>query len=136
MGNDYLWKCDVCCHKVITSGPSEFYRNKFGRRKKYKPPFINGDEAIEAGVSGLSAELYCSTCDKIADRIIIEYKVPIKDSLSVKSSMPEPRGKYLKTDAIKCLTCGNTKLLLGSDKSIEVTCPRCKKGYLHEYLLW
>jgi hypothetical protein len=118
MGNAYLWECDICEHQVETSGPWEFYRDKLGRRKKYRPPFVDGDEVVEAGVSGLSAEMYCFTCDKITDRIIIEYKVPIKDSLNVKPDTPEPREKYLKTDAIKCRTCSNTTLLLENDKAL------------------
>ena len=133
MASVYLWKCSNCEYEVETSGPWEFYRDKAGRRKQYPRPYINGDDAVEAGVSGLSAKLYCPVCDKVADRIIVEYKVPIKD-LTPLAGTPEPMEKYLKTDTINCRTCGNTKMLLGVDNTAEVTCPRCEVGNLNGLL--
>jgi len=70
MGAAYSHTCNECGHVVRTSGPWEFYRDKEGKRKPYGHPAPTSREAAEAGIYGLSAELYCPECGKTYDIII------------------------------------------------------------------
>ncbi len=133
MGAGYLWRCGTCDYEVRTSGPWEFFRDKKGRRKFFGHPCPISDEAVEAGISGLSAVLYCPICDRTADRIIVEYKNPvIDDKISIWLGMPEPKEKYQKSGAVKCRKCGNTDMVLASRSNRDTTkCPRCNRGRMH-----
>lgn len=134
MGAAFIWRCDKCGHTVRTNGPWEFYRDKNGKRKFFGHPFPVSEEAVEAGIAGLSAVLYCPVCDRTTNRIIVEYETPT-DELSVWIDGVKPQDKYLKPDAVKCRKCGNSKLLL-DEAGVEVQCPKCGEGKLHCAMEW
>lgn len=136
MGSCYSHHCDHCGYSVTTSGPWEFYRDANGQRKPYGHPIPMSREGRERGIAGLAAALYCLKCDKVFDLVIVEFKQPARDSLSVWSGAAEPQEAFKREGAVKCPDCGDTRLLLEGDKSTEKLCPRCKGGTLNSRREW
>lgn len=143
MGSAYRYECDGCGNVVETSGLWEFYRDATGARKLYGHPVPVSDEAVQMGVAGLSAELYCPLCDEVHDLVVVEFKQPYKGQLFW-LEMGEPKDEYQREDAVKCPDCGNTDLILGPndeeasyfDARMSMLCPRCKKGRLSVGMQW
>ena len=79
MGAHYTYRCEACGHEVSTSGPWEFYRDEQGRRQAYGHPVPCSKEAARRGVYGLSGELYCPTCDRVFDLVLVEFKQPVRN---------------------------------------------------------
>lgn len=136
MGAGYIHACDKCGYEVSTSGPWEFYRDSKGKRKDYGHPVPFSDEAKEAGIYGLSAQLYCKQCDAVHDLIVVEYKHAGKDTLGLWSGQWEPKGEYLEPDAAKCPKCGSADLLLGPQEQTITPCPKCGDGRLIGRMDW
>ncbi|MFC2000397.1 hypothetical protein ACFLXE_06545 [Chloroflexota bacterium] len=136
MGASYLHKCSACSYSLRTSGPWEFYRDKKGERKDYGHPRTTSREAEKRGIFGLSGELYCPTCDGTFDLILVEFKKPARDSLSVWGGRCEPKDEFYDEGAVRCPECGNIDLVLGPAEDMELTCPRCKEGQLIGEMEW
>lgn len=137
MGAGYVHKCNKCGYSVSTSGPWEFYRDSKGKRKPYGHPVPMSEEARQRGIYGLSGELYCPNCDEVFDLILVEFKEPSQDSLSVWGGMCEPIDEFKDEEgAVKCPKCGNRNLILGPMEDREATCPRCKYGKLVGKMEW
>ncbi len=136
MGACFSHRCDRCGYVVTTSGPWEFYRDAEGQRKPYGHPVPMSREALEQGIAGLSANLYCVHCDKVFDLIVVEFKTPARDALSVWAGNCEPQEVFKKEGAVKCPECGATALLLEGDENPQKTCPRCKAGTLISQREW
>lgn len=130
MATFYVHECDKCSYSVETSGLHEFYRDDEGSRKPYGHPIPMSQEAAKRGVCGLSAALYCPKCDKVHDLVVVEFKEPPKDSLSMWLGQTEPTDEFKKEGAVKCPDCGNPDLVLGTDEDREVLCPSCTDGKL------
>jgi len=136
MGASYTHKCDKCEYSVNTSGPWEFYRDDEGTRKPYGHPGPGSEEAAKRGISGLSSKLYCPSCDKVSDLIVVEFKNPSFESLYVWAGKCEPLDKYKREGAVRCPHCDNQRLILESDKHGDVPCPRCTEGILRVKMNW
>jgi len=80
MGAGYIHVCSDCGYSVSTSGPSEFYRDREGKRKIYGHPDPLSFEALERGIYGFSGEVYCPNCDKVFDLVLVELKKPFEDT--------------------------------------------------------
>jgi ribosomal protein S27E len=131
MGAEFVHKCDKCGYSVSTSRPWEFYCDNKGMRKQYGHPVPFNKEAENAGIYGLTANVYCEKCDKVIRNIIlVEFKKPARESLSVWAGKCEPKDEYKGRRAVMCPKCGNSNLILEPVKDREVTCPRCKEGKL------
>jgi ribosomal protein S27E len=72
----------------------------------------------------------------VSDVILVEYKQPSGESLSVWGGKCEPKEEYKREGAVKCPDCGNQRLILGGDEAGEVSCPRCNKGVLQSVMDW
>jgi len=136
MGAAYSHTCNECGHVVRTSGPWEFYRDKEGKRKPYGHPAPTSREAAEAGIYGLSAELYCPECGKTYDIIIVEFKEPTSDTLRLWSGQCEPKDDFKEEGAVRCPGCGRSDLILGPVEDPHLKCPRCKYGNLIGKMDW
>jgi DNA-directed RNA polymerase subunit M/transcription elongation factor TFIIS len=136
MGAGYVHKCNECGYSVSTSGPWEFYRDSKGKRKPYGHPVPMSEEARQRGIYGLSGALYCPNCDEVFDLILVEFKKPSQDSLSVWGGMCEPKDEFKDEGAVKCPKCDNRNLILGPMEDREVTCPRCKEGKMVGEMEW
>lgn len=136
MGAAYTLECDTCGHAVHTSGPWEFYRDAQGRRRAYGHPTPSSREAKESGIHGLSGELYCLTCDRTSDVILVEFKAPTSDTLAVWFGRCEPKDECGQEDAVRCPRCGGTDMILEPPEDREVTCPRCQQGKLAGQMDW
>ncbi|TET77632.1 hypothetical protein E3J38_09685 [candidate division TA06 bacterium] len=136
MGAKYVYRCDKCSYSVCTSGPWEFYRDTQGNRKPYGHPEPTSEEARLRGIYGLSGDLYCSDCGKVFDLIVVEFKKPSHDSLSVWSCRCEPKDEFKQQGMVKCPECGNTHLILEPDNEKPIACPRCKEGRLTGAMEW
>lgn len=130
MGSLYTLRCDKCGYSVRTSGPWEFYRDESGTRKPYGHPAPCSREAARRGIYGLSADLYCPACDSVSDVILVEFKQPSSESLSVWGGQCEPMDEYKREGAVRCPNCNNQRMTLSGDESGEVSCPRCSGGVL------
>ena len=136
MGSGYLFTCDKCGHKVATSGPWEFYRDKQGKRKDYGHPVPVSREAGRAGIHGLYGTLYCVECGKTCEVILVEFKTPAREAMDVLFGRCEPKAEYQKDDAVTCLDCGGADLILGPPEEGRVPCPKCKEGTLVGQMDW
>lgn len=136
MGAGFKYVCSVCGHSIETSGPWEFYRDSKGNRHPYGHPSPVSDEAVQSGIYGLSGEVYCPACDKVFDVVLVEFKEPSLDTLSVWSGRCEPTEKFKKEGAVHCPQCGNSHLILGPDDEVKILCPRCQKGILQGIMDW
>jgi len=121
---------------VCTSGPWEFYRDSEGVRKPYGHPVPASEEARRRGIHGLSGVLYCPDCDRVSDLILVEFKKPSQDGLSVWAGTCEPKDEFKTKGALACPNCGNKKLVLEPVEGREVTCPRCKEAILEGRMEW
>ena len=128
MASGYWFKCDNCGYSFETSGLHEFYRDRQGNRKPYGHPCAISMEAQMSGIHGLSADLYCPTCDKVHDLVVVEYKRPTGDTNAMRAGRCEPSEDSPKE--VKCPDCGNTELVLGYREAPQLPCPRCGKGTL------
>ena len=138
MGASYIHECDKCGYTFHTSGPWEFYRDHEGKLKDYGHPGQKSKEAELLGIKGLYEEMYCRICDKVEKIILVEFKNPSNESLSVWTGRCEPEDEYKKEGAIKCSKCGNKELILEVEKDDkeEVSCPRCKEGKIRGRMEW
>ncbi len=136
MGAGYVHKCDRCGHSVETSGPWEFYRDAEGKIKEYGHPGPVSREAEDAGVYGFTAILYCPTCDKTFEAVLVEFKEPCKFVPGAWTGRCEPKEEFTRPNAVKCSQCGKVDLLLGPAKENPPTCPRCKQGKLVGQMEW
>ncbi len=129
MGSGYEYTCDNCGRHISTSGPWEFYRNDEGKIKSYGHPGPWSEEAKNHDIAGLMGSLYCIQCDRVFHNVVmVEFKTPSLDSLSVWWGRNEPQDIYKDKGSVKCPKCGNTSLILEIED--EIVCPRCKKGKL------
>jgi len=138
MGASYIHECDKCGYTFHTSGPWEFYRNREGKLKNYGHPVPFSREAEVLGIKGLYGEMYCHICDKVRKIILVEFKNPSRNSLSMWTGRCEPEDKYKKEGVIKCPKCGNKNMIFevvgfGIE---EIPCPRCKEGKIMGRLEW
>ncbi|MBU0516887.1 MAG: hypothetical protein KJ621_19200 [Proteobacteria bacterium] len=133
MGAGFRHECGRCGFAVQTSGPWEFCRDAAGKRREFGHPVPVSEEAARAGIHGLSGELYCPDCDRVVNVILVEYKLPARDGLSVWTGGAEPRDEYQQEDAVKCPRCGTTEMIFGEG---EWPCPRCKEGTLKGCQEW
>jgi len=136
MGAQYSHTCNKCGYSVTTSGPWELYRDRQGERRWYGHPVPLSDEAKKRGIHGLSGTVYCPSCDERCDLILVEFKKPSHDSLSVWSGKCEPLDEFKEKGAVKCPRCGHSDLILGPVEDREITCPRCKEGRLVGKMDW
>ena len=138
MGASYIHECDKCGYTFHTSGPWEFYRDREGKLKDYGHPAPRSREAEALGIKGLYGEMYCHICDKVRKIILVEFKNPSDDSLSVWTGRCEPEEKYMKEGAIKCTKCGNKNLIFEVEGFgiEEISCPRYKDGKIKGRLEW
>ena len=138
MGASYIHECDKCGYTFHTSGPWEFYRNREGKLKNYGHPVPFSREAEVLGIKGLYGEMYCHICDKVRKIILVEFKNPSNDSLSVWTGRCEPEDKCKKEGAIKCPECGNKNMIfeVAGFGIEEIPCPRCKEGKIMGRLEW
>ena len=123
MGTIYTLKCDHCGYEITTSGPWEFYRDENGKIKPYGHPIPASAEAMERGVYGLMADMYCPKCGKIRRVVLVEFDEPCEDTLMIWSGRCEEEKME-----VKCPVCGNTHLILEPEEGIK--CPKCGKGTL------
>ena len=136
MGAGYRMKCNNCDFSIATSGPWEFFRDEKGKQHDFGHPSPVSEEAAQRGVYGLYGKLYCPTCNKVVTVILVEFKEPCRDALSLWSGQCEPLEKYLEEDAVKCPKCKNKDLILEPDNDHAVSCPKCKKGFLLGEMEW
>ncbi len=136
MGAGYTLHCNACNYSVETSGPWEFYRDENGRCHEYGHPVPVSEAAAERGVYGFFGKLYCSTCDKVVDVILVEFKEPCRDHYLIWLGDHEPQEKYLDEDAVRCPVCENRFLILEPDNDHAPSCPRCGKGVLIGGMEW
>ena len=136
MGAGYVHKCDKCGYSISTSGPWEFYLDSTGKRKPYGHPTPISREAKKRGIYGLSGELYCVDCNMTFDLILVEFKKPSLDALSVWGGRCELKDEFNDEGAVKCPKCGGRNLILGPVEDGEITCPRCKEGELVGAIEW
>lgn len=87
-------------------------------------------EAKKRGIYGLFGTLYCPSCDEMFDRILVEFKKPSHDFLSVWLGKCEPLDEFKQKGAVRCPRCGGLNLVLGAMKDREIACPRCIEGKL------
>lgn len=127
MASFYTFECNKCKHRVNTSGPHEFYRNKKGNMKPYGHPVPISKEAAEMGISGLTIEFYCPKCDKNFETIIVEYKKPTDDKLAMWSGALEPKDEYKNKDVFRCPKCDEI-LIFNPEEFKNIKCSRCKEG--------
>jgi uncharacterized protein YbaR (Trm112 family) len=133
MGAGFAWTCDHCGHSVRTSGPWEFYRDREGRRKPYGHPVPISQEAKDAGVSGLSGELYCPNCDEVFDVIRVEFKRPTSNPWSKDN---EPTDEFKGKDRVTCPRCRVSLLIAAPGPGEKIACPRCKVGTFLVSMPW
>lgn len=136
MGAGFTHKCSHCGYSISTSGPWEFYRDSQGNRKPYGHPVPISEEAEKQGIHGLSGELYCPNCDKVFNLILVEFKNPSNDTLSIWSGRCEPKEEFRQENMVKCPECGNTNMILEPVKDKVIICPRCKVGHFMGYMEW
>jgi len=136
MGAGFKHICSSCGYSIETSGPWEFYRDRGGNRHPYGHPCPVSDTAAESGIYGLSGEVYCPTCDKVFDVVLVEFKEPSQNTLSVWSGRCEPAEKFKKKGAVQCPQCGDSHLILGPEMETKSLCPRCQKGVLEGTVVW
>jgi len=130
MGAVHSHTCNKCGYSVTTSGPWEFYRDGEGERRWFGHPLPLSDEAKKRGIYGLFGTLYCPSCDETFDRILVEFKKPSHDFLSVWLGKCEPLDEFKQKGAVRCPRCGGLNLVLGAMKDREIACPRCIEGKL------
>lgn len=128
MGATYTHRCDHCGYTVITSGPWEFYRDSSGARHFYGSPAPISEEAKTSGISGLSGQVYCTTCDKVYDLVLIELKTPTHHPWVIWIVTAEP-DDYKQNGVVTCPECGNTNLALSPQN--DLPCPRCGEGHMN-----
>jgi DNA excision repair protein ERCC-4 len=116
--NTYQYSCTHCNYFIETSGPWPYY----GRKKPGKLGLTND---ISEPIHGLTAKIYCPTCDKEKNYIIAEYQTPLAaiDDIWLRDI---PR----KTKMI-CHKCKKPVFLALPKKPVK--CPRCKKGIFEPY---
>ena len=136
MGAEFSHTCFCCGYSVKTSGPWEFYRDEGGDRYFCGHPCFIFAEAAQLEIHGLSGEVYCPTCDKVFDLVLVEFKEPARDAISVWSGQCEPQEKYKKKGSVRCPQCGNSHLILGPERETKTRCPRCQKGVLEGRMDW
>ena len=118
--NKYEYSCSRCNYFVETSGPWPYYG---GRTGKVGNPECTDN--IWGPIYGLTAKVYCRTCDKEKDYIIVEYKTPLDTLDDVWLSEVSRKTKMV------CHKCKNPVFLALLKKPVK--CPRCKKGIFEPY---
>jgi Zn finger protein HypA/HybF involved in hydrogenase expression len=136
VGASYGHTCDKCGFFVGTSGLWEFYRDRSGKRKPYGHPGPCSDEAAAAGIAGLSADLYCTSCGNVSELIVVEFKEPAPVSMAVWAGHCEAQDKYKEEGAVRCPHCGGQRMILESDDEGDVPCPKCADGILKVEMNW
>ncbi len=117
----YEYSCNRCNYFVETSGPWPYY-GKHDRK-------ISASERIDCSfgepIHGLKAKVYCPTCDKQKDYIIVEYETPLNtlDEIWLKSTVRKTK--------MTCHKCGKPVFLTLPKKPVK--CPRCKKGVFEPF---
>ena len=81
------------------------------------------------GICGLSGDVYCTTCDRVSDVILVEFLQPTDEKLAMWAGALEPKDKYKREGAVGCPHCRCNDLLLEPPRS-SVVCPRCGKDEL------
>ena len=114
----YIHLCHQCGYEVNTSGPWEYYLDNQGNRQPYGHPIPLTEEAEAQGISGYTAQVYCSTCGKTVEVIWEKWDYP--------NQFPGP--EELKNPPPCCPQCQNADLVL--DPVPGVMCPKCQQGNL------
>jgi len=136
MGAGYSIKCDKCDFVTFTNGSWEFYRDENGKRKPYGHPCPASKEAEEAGIQGLSGELYCSDCGEVSDLIIVEFKKSTNETLYVWGGMMEPKEEYKTNEGPNCPKCGSLNIFLEIPEDKNIKCIKCDNGNLSSEMEW
>ena len=130
MGRSITYGCNSCGHTVTFSGPWEFYRDAKGRRKPYGHPVPVSREAENRGICGLSAQMYCPSCHRGVDIIVVEFTEPVVETLSVWSRAWRPKPAYSDWEskiAYRCPECGWDHVIT-QPPGRDWKCPKCKAG--------
>ena len=116
----YEYSCSHCNYFIETSGPWPYYGKNTRRlcRQGYTG-------SIHEPIHGLIAQIYCPTCDKEKEYVIVEYKTPLHavDDIWCQG-VP---GKVRMT----CYKCKSPVFLVLPEGSVK--CPRCKKGVFESF---
>jgi hypothetical protein len=133
MGAGYRHTCDKWGYSVSTTGPYEFYRDRFGQRKVYGHPHAISEEARERGIAGFAAKMFCTSCDEVVDVILQDFPTTLDRPLDAWLGASNTR---LQGAQARCPDCGSPELLLGGRDDAIVACPRCQRGNLVGKLEW
>ncbi len=118
--NTYEYSCSHCNYFIETSGPWPYYGKDTKKRVTPGQFYMPADP-----IRGLTARVYCPTCDKEKDYIIVQYKIPLMKPDDVwLEDMP-------RKTRMNCRKCGQAVYLILPEKSIP--CPRCKKGVFETF---
>jgi hypothetical protein len=128
MAQFFEFACDVCGHTVSTSGPHEFYRDVDGHHNRYGHPYPADTKAMEQGISGMNAVMYCPECGLVSDLVLVEFEQPVRATeqgssnfdISESSLVPPP----------SCEHCGHPNLVLRPKSGQEMPCLVCYEGLL------
>lgn len=114
--NTYEYSCSHCDYFIKTSGPWPYY----GHIKK-----LGFTDDLSGPIYGLTARIYCPTCDKEKDYVIVQYKTPLTsiDDIWLRDI---PR-----TTKMTCHKCKQPVYFMLPEGSIK--CPRCKKGVFEPF---
>ena len=136
MGAGYLYICCSCGYSIATSGPWEFYQDTTGQHQLLNHNTYSPTEYESCGIKGLSANMYCSVCDKVYEIILIQLDHTAHTDFELWSAWCDPRVNLANDHSITCPTCDNAEMLLEPNEKRIVTCPHCKKGILYGKLDW
>lgn len=111
----YKYSCNNCHYFIETSGPWSYTRE--GKTKK---PHRVLYETYSGSIHGLTADVFCPSCDKKKRYHIVEYEKPLtsRDEIWLTEL---PRKKRM-----ICQRCKNPVFLILPPSGVR--CPRCKKG--------
>jgi len=148
LASGYKFECDRCGYIVETMGPSEFYRDGQRNRKPYGHPLPFPGEALDYGVKGLSADLYCPFCKKIFDMVMVEFDIPYHcDKGEIFWDDVEDPDRHRNEGSVICPGCKHVGMILGplhkdeckpgaEGEMLAGDCPKCGEGILVSRLSW
>lgn len=136
MGQGFPLECNVCGLEREPSGPWEFYRDEQGEMKDYGHPSPSSQEALEAGIYGFYAEMYCIPCGELRQIVLEEYEEPVESSLDLLTGDHQPQIKYSNEDDPACPQCQTRGLILRPEPHADIPCPKCEDGQLQLVGSW
>lgn len=111
----YKYFCNNCHYFIETNGPWPYVREGKSER-----PYRVLHETHSGPIHGLTADVYCPSCDKKKEHNIVEYEKPLTSPDEIWLT-ELPRKKRM-----VCHRCKNPVFLIFPPAGVR--CPRCKKG--------